>query len=142
MMYAELLDEPQPSEVLPQTPRVLLIDDDQGLAEVLSQRLRQQGFEVSHAETGRDGLARAIAYPPSLILLDLRLPDADGLAICAQLADAPETCAVPVIILSGMELPDIIRRTRAAGCAYFIRKPYDPNALLLLIRQALSDAAE
>jgi CheY-like chemotaxis protein len=72
-----------------------------------------------------------------LILLDLRLPDLDGFTLCRELVDAPETCDIPVIILSGMERPDIIRRCRAAGSQYFVRKPYDPNALLVLIHEAL-----
>jgi CheY-like chemotaxis protein len=75
-----------------------------------------------------------------LILLDLRLPDADGFSVCQELADSSETCAIPVIILSGMERPDIIRRSRAAGCQYFVRKPYDPNALLILVQHAIGEA--
>ena len=47
--------------------------------------------------------------------------------------------AIPVIILSGMERPDIIRRSRAAGCQYFVRKPYDPNALLILVQHAIGE---
>ena len=75
------------------------------------------------------------------MILDLRLPDVHGFSIPAeQLVDAAETCSIPVIMLSGMERPDIIRRCRAAGCTYFVRKPYDPNALLVLIRQAIGEA--
>ncbi len=92
------------------------------------------------AYSGADGLARAKAEPPSAIVLDLGLPDVDGLAICEQLTDAAETCSVPVIILSGLDQPGIVRRCRAAGCHFFLRKPYDPNALLLLIRQAIRHA--
>jgi twitching motility two-component system response regulator PilH len=77
---------------------------------------------------------------PSLVLLDLRLPDADGFNVCQELADASETCTIPVIILSGMERPDIIRRSRAAGCQYYVRKPYDPNALLILVQHAIGES--
>ena len=118
---------------------ILIIDDDEALSDVLSRRLRQQGFDALTADSGQCGLARAKADQPSLILLDLRLPDADGITICEQLADDLETCAIPVIILTGMERPDILRRCRAAGCHYYLRKPYDPNALLILIRQAIVD---
>ena len=94
------------------------------------------------ASSGEEGLATARQRRPDLVVLDLRLPDADGFSICQELADSIETCSIPVIILSGMERPDIIRRSRAAGCQYFVRKPYDPNALLALIRQALEAAEE
>jgi CheY-like chemotaxis protein len=65
----------------------------------------------------------------------------EGFSIGEELADDPSTSGVPVIVLSGMERPDIIRRARAAGCQYFIRKPYDPNALLVLIRSAIEEAS-
>jgi len=120
-------------------PSILIIDDDEVLSDVLSRRLQQQGFDALTADSGQCGLARARADQPSLILLDLRLPDADGITICEQLADDLETCAIPVIILTGMERPDILRRCRAAGCHYYLRKPYDPNALLVLVRQAITD---
>jgi CheY-like chemotaxis protein len=118
---------------------ILIIDDDEVMADVLSRRLRQQGFDPLTAQSGAAGLAAAQSRHPALIILDLRLPDIDGLSVCEQLVDSSETCDIPVIILSGMERPDIIRKARAAGCYYFVRKPYDPNALLVLIRQALHE---
>lgn len=135
--------EPQSASVVAERPHtVLIIDDDDTLSEVLSYRLREQGLNTTAAYSGTAGLAKAKAQLPSLILLDLCLPDADGLQICERLADAPETCSIPVLILSGKEQPGLVRRCRAAGCHYFLRKPYDPNALLVLIRQAIRDAGE
>ncbi len=119
---------------------VLIIDDDDTLSEVLSHRLKKQGFRTVAAYSGATGLAKAKAERPSAIILDLCLPDADGLTICEQLADSPEMCGTPILILSGSEEPGIVRRCRAAGSHYFLRKPYDPNALLVLIRQAVCDA--
>ena len=139
-MSSDVLEQPQPEAVeVGERPTVLIIDDDAVLADVLSRRLRQQQFEAITASSGESGLSMARVQCPALIVLDLRLPDADGLSICEALADSPETCSVPVIILSGLEQPDILRRCRAAGCYYFIRKPYDPNALLTLIRQAIRE---
>jgi len=119
---------------------VLIIDDDKNLSDVLAYRLRKQGLRTVAAHSGKAGLAQAKAVQPSVILMDLCLPDADGLSICEELTDSPETCSVPVIVLSGMDEPGIVRRCRAAGCRYFLRKPYDPNVLLLLIRQAIKDS--
>jgi CheY-like chemotaxis protein len=125
--------------IVPRPHTVLIIDDDDTLSDVLSHRLKKQGFQTVAAYSGKTGLAKAKAQPPSVILLDLGLPDGDGLRICEQLADAPETCSIPILILSGREQPGLVRRCRAAGCHYFLRKPYDPNALLVLIRQAMHD---
>ncbi|MGD0653655.1 MAG: response regulator [Thermoguttaceae bacterium] len=141
-MFASVMESPKtaPAKITAgRRPSILIIDDDEVLSDVLSRRLQQQGFDALTADSGQCGLARARADQPSLILLDLRLPDADGITICEQLADDLETCAIPVIILTGMERPDILRRCRAAGCHYYLRKPYDPNALLVLVRQAITD---
>lgn len=123
----------------PPPERILIVDDDKSIVEVLSHRLSTQGFEPLAAHTGADGLQQAREDHPSLILLDLRLPDTDGLSICRELVDSSDTWDIPVIIVTGRDDPDIVRRCRAAGCRFFVHKPYDPNALLILIRQALED---
>jgi two-component system cell cycle response regulator len=122
--------------------RVLIVDDDESLADVLSVRLARQGFGTLIAETGQRALMLARAEKPDCILLDLRLPDIDGFVLCQELVDSAETCGIPVIIVSGLDRPDIIRRCRAAGCYYYVRKPYDPNALLTLVRQAIGESRE
>jgi CheY-like chemotaxis protein len=140
-MFADVLEQPQTASTKVERGReILLVDDDEVLTDVLSHRLKKQGFKTTTAHTGADGLAKARSQQPIAIVLDLRLPDANGLEICQQLADSAETCTIPVIILSGMETPDILRRCRAAGCRYFLRKPYDPNALLTLIRQSIDES--
>ena len=122
--------------------RILIVDDDEIMADVLSVRLSQQGFRTTIAENGEQALAMARVERPHVILLDLRLPDVDGFEVCRELSDSEETSEIPVIIVSGLEHPDVIRRSRAAGCHYYLRKPYDPNALLTLIQQAIDEARD
>ena len=137
------VEQPQSAPVVVSRPHtVLIIDDDDTLSDVLCHRLKKQGLQAVAAYSGLAGLAKAKAEPPSAIVLDLCLPDADGLSICERLADAPETCSVPILILSGTDQPGIVRRCREAGCQYFLRKPYDPNALLVLIHQAMREAGD
>lgn len=138
-MIASYTPELESVEVAQRRQSILVIDDDQGQVDALTFRLNQQGYRTFAAESGRYGLEVASEQQPDLILLDLRLPDANGFDVCQQLSDRPETCFIPVIIVSGMERPDIIRQTRAAGCRYYVRKPYDPNALLILIEQAIAE---
>ncbi len=136
-------EQPQPASVVVERQRrVLVIDDDDSLSDVLCHRLKKQGLQAVAAYSGAVGLAKAKAELPSAIVLDLCLPDVDGLSICEQLTDAPETCSIPILILSGTDEPGIVRRCRAAGCHYFLRKPYDPNALLVLIGQAICEAGD
>jgi CheY-like chemotaxis protein len=132
---------PQLAEATPlvqDRDRILVVDDDTEQIEVLTVALKRQGFETLSASTVAEGLQLAREQNPQLIILDIRLPDGSGLDLCQVLCDDPRTNGIPVIILSGMERPDIIRSCRAAGCRYYVRKPYDPNALLVLAQNALS----
>ena len=138
-MPAESLMQPKRASLPPrQGAKILIVDDDQAIAEPLAFRLQKEGFHTLVAHSGKAGLQMARTEQPSAVLLDIRLPDIDGFTVCEQLDSDATTCHIPVIILSGMERPDIIRRARAAGCTYYIRKPYDPNALLLLIESAIA----
>ncbi|MCU0961256.1 MAG: response regulator [Pirellulaceae bacterium] len=116
---------------------ILIVDDDREQVAALALRLERLGFATLRAHEGRTGLQLARERHPDVVLLDLRLPDLDGLAICGELADGPETSHIPIIIVSGCDEPDVVRSARAAGCEYFIGKPYDPNVLLMLIQHAI-----
>ncbi len=141
-MSVEILERP---EIIPvesrQQVKILIIDDDEIMAHKLAVRLRRQGFEPVWADCGEAGLALARAQRPTLVVLDLRLPDADGLAICEQLVDDPATCGIPVIAISGQEVPDAVRRCRAAGSHFFLARPFDPSVLMVLICHAIADTA-
>ncbi len=116
---------------------ILIVDDDQLQVEALSHRLQKQGFSTVLAYEGRIGITKAREHRPDLVLLDVRLPDLDGFTVCEELVDSPETCDIPIIIVSGSDRSDVVRSSRAAGCEFFVRKPYDPNVLLTLIEHAL-----
>jgi CheY-like chemotaxis protein len=141
-MYSQPLEEVSTAHSGATQRSILIVEDDEALADVLSLRLSRQGFETTVADSGQLGLALARTEKPSVILLDLRLPDMDGFELCQELVDDDQTCDIPVIILSGLEQPDIIRRSRAAGCHYYVRKPYDPNVLLALIEQAIDSESQ
>jgi DNA-binding response OmpR family regulator len=141
-MQAQLLEKSVRPRSTATRYSILIIDDDEAMAEALATRLSQQGFQTLTAFQGQRGLTLAREQRPDLVLLDLRLPDRHGFDVCAELDEFPETTGIPIIILSGMARPDVIRRSRAAGCRYYVRKPYDPNALLLLIQQALRECED
>ena len=138
MSYGDIVPElSEAKQMVEDRPRILIVDDDCEQVDVLSLALKRQGFETMSAHTAAAGLELARSQHPQLVILDIGLPDGSGLDICQVLSDDPQTAGIPVIILSGMERPDIIRSCRAAGCRYYVRKPYDPNALLVLAENAL-----
>ena len=141
-MNSNTVTQPESMPVTTQESRlILIIDDDVDQADVLRHRLSSQGYTTQTAYCGKDGLQFAVDEHPDLVLLDLRLPDLDGFDVCKVLADNPQTCDIPVVILSGMERPDVIRRSRSSGGQFYVRKPYDPNVLLVLIQTALGQSA-
>ena len=142
-MVDEALTEPAEEPVAHDPPRrILVVDDDADQLAALLYRLQKLGYDPASASSGQQAIESATSIVPDLVLLDLCLPDANGFDVCEQLGDSTTTCGIPVIILSGMESDDIVRRARTAGCAYYLRKPYDPNVLLTLIQNALEAAQD
>ncbi|HEX4000070.1 MAG TPA: response regulator [Pirellulales bacterium] len=142
-MNACFYEQPQLDEPVVDRPAVVLIvEDDVALSMALSLSLSKQGFETASSRSGNRALELAREKRFAAVLLDLHLPDADGLDICQQLVDDRRTCDVPVIIISGSDRPDVLRRCRAAGCQYFIRKPYDPSTLLIVLRHAIDESRQ
>jgi DNA-binding response OmpR family regulator len=118
---------------------VLVIEDDELQVELLREGLSRNGYHVVSSSTAGTGLRMALSERPDVIVLDLGLPDGDGIKLCSRLADQPETANTPIIIISGTTEKDIVRRSRASGGKFFLHKPYDPNTLLLLIDKAIDD---
>ncbi|MGI9517340.1 MAG: response regulator [Pirellulaceae bacterium] len=139
----------QPTDTLPKlqpapiviTDRstVLIIEDDPLQIELLEEGLSRNGFHVLSCATASAGLRLAKSELPDVILLDLGLPDGDGMKLCERLADEPETVQTPIIVISGTTDDDVVRRSRASGGKFFLHKPFDPNTLLLLINKAIDD---
>jgi DNA-binding response OmpR family regulator len=80
--------------------RLALVEDDQDLATTLALALERDGFGVDRYQTGREGLAGILGSPPDLVLLDLNLPDLDGLSLCRELRETPAVHDLPIIILT------------------------------------------
>lgn len=133
----------QPCSVMTaQVEHILVVDDDSTQTEILSHLLSKQGYRVSTAKTCREGFEKVATERFDLILLDISMPDGSGLSMCSDLSDTATTADVPIIIVSGREEAGIVRKARAAGCHYYVRKPYDPNALLLLIQNSIAESRE
>ena len=119
---------------------VLYIDDDEDNI-FLVRRLFQRkcpDVQLHTAMTGHDGVRVAIDDQPALILLDNRLPDATGEQVLRNLAAAPATAAIPVVILSGDSHPATVSELLAAGAADFLGKPFEAHQLLAILGRYLN----
>jgi len=87
-----------------ETPTILVVDDDKAAADLIQAILEPEGYRVIKAFDGREGLRRAISERPSLILLDLIMPEMSGFNVAYQLRQQPETSGIPIIVLTSMDL--------------------------------------
>jgi two-component system KDP operon response regulator KdpE len=114
--------------------RVLVIDDEIQIRRLLRISLEKQGFDVYEAETGKDGLRMVLVAKPDIIVLDLGLPDRDGLSVLTELR---AWSTVPVIILSVRNTEDDIVRLLNAGADDYLIKPFNTGELIARIQVAI-----
>ncbi len=119
---------------------ILYVEDNEDNIYMLSRRLNREGYEVSIARTGSEGVAMARSELPDLVIMDLVLPEMDGFEAAQQLRSAGETSHIPIIALSASVLPEHRHRAIDAGCDDFETKPVDFPGLLAKIEQLLKAA--
>ncbi|MDA7418323.1 response regulator transcription factor [Xenophilus arseniciresistens] len=125
------------------TPQLLMIEDDARLAQMVSEYLTQSGFAVSHAGDGASGLAQLQERAPDLVILDLMLPDTDGLDVCRRIRALPGPLAkVPVLMLTAKGDPMDRIIGLELGADDYLPKPFEPRELLARIRAVLRRRAE
>src|SRR5579862_4116839 len=118
--------------------RVLVIDDEPELLRAVSMRLHGEGFDVARAETGAEGLEMIARWRPDVIILDLTLPDMDGLDVCRQ---ARAWSTTPIIVLTVRESDDDKVTALEAGADDYLTKPFSSRELVARVRVALRHAA-
>jgi DNA-binding response OmpR family regulator len=117
--------------------KILVVEDDPDLVELLSFNLRGCGFAVSTAGDGLDALQKARALIPDLILLDLMLPELDGFGVCEILRREPETAKIPIIMVTAMSSQFARLAGLEAGANDYITKPFSPKQLIARVQALL-----
>jgi DNA-binding response OmpR family regulator len=121
--------------------RVLVVDDDKAIVEMFSDLLGRDGrFEVETASTGYDAGILTEKFRPDVILLDFKLPDINGTAVCRTVRANPNLEHMRIIAISGVADPDEIEELKAAGADDFIRKPFDINEVIARVADMVSVA--
>lgn len=117
--------------------KILVIDDHADSVFLLKDRLEREGYEVITAYDGKSGLQRAFNDNPDLILLDIIMPDIDGLEVCRTILNTQGTKDIPVILITGKVDADGTKEGLQAGAFDYIRKPVNKTELLARIHSAL-----
>jgi len=116
-------------------PRVLLIDDDPGLPEVIELLLSREGYDALHAATVKDGLDRVASAAPDVVITDLKLPDGTGLDVIQHLhRERPE---LPLILITSYSSLDSAIGALRAGAVDYLIKPFENEDLLRAVQRAV-----
>ena len=118
--------------------KLLLAEDNEFSRDLLTRRLRRQGFEVDTAANGREAVTAARSGRPDLILMDIDMPVMDGNAAIRALKIDPHTFRIPVIVVSAHASPEKLAESLSAGCTAFEAKPVVLSRLLERIQEALA----
>ncbi|HEV8662480.1 MAG TPA: response regulator [Candidatus Methylomirabilis sp.] len=121
---------------------ILIIEDNRRNMLLVRELLAMHGFRALEASDAEEGIARAKAERPDLILMDLQLPGMDGLTATRLLRQDPATAAIPVIALTAHAMKGDRERALEAGCTGYIPKPIDTRRFLAQIRTFLPGAAK
>jgi DNA-binding response OmpR family regulator len=115
-------------------PRILILEDEPDIRELLEYALRREGFDVTSVGDGNSGLASARRLVPDLILLDLMLPGMDGLEVCRRLRAEPATAGTALIMVTAKgEEPDVVLGL-GLGADDYVAKPFKPSELVARVR--------
>jgi DNA-binding response OmpR family regulator len=121
--------------------KILVVDDELDVVELLAFNLRREGYEVLTAGNGADALELARREHPDLIVLDVMLPELDGLAVCEILRRQPATATIPILLLTACASEPARVIGFETGADDYVTKPFSPRELALRIRRLLERQA-
>ncbi len=118
-------------------PKLLIVEDDTALAELLEYRFEKEGYEVHHTADGEEALFMAAEDVPDLVILDWMIEGVSGIEVCRRLRREKATAHVPIIMLTAREAEDDRVRGLETGADDYITKPFSPRELLARVSAVL-----
>jgi two-component system cell cycle response regulator DivK len=122
--------------------KILIVEDNVKNMKLVRDLLRVKGYETLEATTGEQGVALALAHVPDLVLMDIQLPDINGIEAFERLRADPRTAAIPVVAFTASVTPSDRNRITQAGFNAFVSKPIELKAFLATVKQMLEGNAE
>ena len=121
---------------------MLVVEDDEMVADVVRISLALEGYEVTHVTNADAALAMIEQTPPDLILLDIMLPEIDGWEVLKQVRSHPDAGDIPIIVLTARSAPTDQDRGLSLGASAYVTKPFAPDELVATVREVLQNAAQ
>jgi DNA-binding response OmpR family regulator len=118
--------------------RVLVVDDDRVIQQLLEVNLELEGYEVKRAGNGDEALKLVRSFKPDIVLLDVMMPKLDGREVCRRIKGDPMTADIPVVFLSARAQDMDVNSGLELGASAYITKPFDPVDLLSTVEKVLA----
>ena len=127
--------------IITMNARILIVDDEKDLLEILTMNLEQEGFLVRTASNGTDAESMILAEPPDLILMDVMLGDMSGVNLTARIKNNPETSSIPIIMLTAKDAETDVIVGLGVGADDYVTKPFSTRILVARIEAVLKRSA-
>ncbi|WP_433375226.1 response regulator [Actinoplanes sp. CA-142083] len=121
----------------PPSPTILIADDDDDVRDVIAFKLQVAGYRTLSADNGRTALSLAVEARPRVVILDVTMPQLDGLRVCQELHARPETARIPVLMISGNSRPSDLDLGFSAGADDYLPKPFSQREMLRRVNSLL-----
>jgi phosphate regulon transcriptional regulator PhoB len=117
--------------------KIVIIEDESDILEVIAYNLKREGFEVFESQDGEDGLLKIEKHAPDLVILDLMLPTIDGIELCRKLKSDPVTRSVPIIMVTAKGEESDIVLGLGVGADDYVTKPFSPKELIARVKAVI-----
>ena len=117
--------------------RVLLVDDESDFLEMMLLRFQRSGYLVDLATDGKSALQKITSFNPHIVLLDMVMPEMNGLELCQEIRSDPNFQKIPIVMITAAHQKDAEKKAKAAGVTHLIFKPFDSEELLDLMDSLL-----
>ena len=121
--------------------KILVVDDERDIRELLVDELTDSGYETIEAANGAEALERVYSDSPDIVLLDLMMPILDGIQVLEILKSNAHTASLPVVLLTAVSADEGEQRAMALGISHYVTKPWEPGTIQTVIKVALREAA-
>jgi len=120
---------------------VLVVDDEDMTRQMIVMFLTMDGHQSVEAENGVEALEQVAKHHPDAIILDVMMPEMDGITMCKKLRANPATASIPVLMLSGRSQINAEQEGLEAGANAYMKKPMDPNEMLVILKKIMMQSS-